>query len=122
MAEGSAPGNTIGDMAFGTRNFLAFAQTPVKALQLLRRGTIKGTALIVSGADIKHMFGITEYPAVAAVEDSFGGAAFHRKGALGIETKAGTTFEAVQAMSEETFNKALAAAKATEQQRGAARN
>lgn len=117
MAEGSASGNEIGDLAFGTRNFLAFVQTRAQALQLLRKGTIKGTAIIVSGADIKSMFGITQYPVMAAVEDTFGGAAFHRKGQLGIETKAGTTYEAVQALSEEAFQLALVKAKTPEQNR-----
>jgi hypothetical protein len=110
MAEGSPSGQEISDYPFGTRNYLAFAQTPARALQLLRKGTIKGSALMVSSDDIKRMFGITEYPKMAAVEDSFGGAAFHLQGRFGLETKAGVTFDEVKALSEEAFQAAVAIA------------
>jgi hypothetical protein len=117
MAEGSSSGQEISDLPYGTRNFLAFAKTSADALQLLRKGTLEGTSLMVSGDDIKSIFGITQHPKMAVVNDKHGGAAFHRKGPLGIETKANTTYEAVQALSEEAFQLALVKAKATEQSR-----
>lgn len=110
MAEGSASGQEISDLTYGTRNFLAFAQTPANALKLLRQGTIKGSALMVSGDAIKSMFGITEFPKMAAVGDSFGGAAFHLQGRFGLESKANVRFKEVKGMTEQEFQAELAAA------------
>ncbi len=110
MAEGSSSGQEITDLPYGTRNFLAFAQTPARALQLLRKGTVEGTALIVSGDAIKSMFGITEFPEIAAVLKSSGMATFHLKGTLGVETRAGIAYDGVQALSEEAFQAAVAIA------------